>query len=74
MHKDRKFNIQFTFDSDVRVAITIYYMCTEEITSSGVTYHLLPNGFMSDTYYYKRGVNQTFHQPGHIFQVSRDFT
>ena len=23
---------------------------------------------MSDTYYYKRGVDQTFHQAGHIFQ------
>ena len=67
MHKDRKFNIQFTFDADVRVAITIYYMCTEEITSSGATYHLLPNGFMSDTFYYKRGVNQTFLQPRYGF-------
>ena len=68
MHKDRKFNIQFTFDADVRVAITIYYMCTEEITSSGVNYHILPNGFMSDTFYYKRGVHQVFLQPSHIFQ------
>ena len=68
MHKDRKFNIQFTFDADIRVAITIYYMCTEEITSSGVNYHILPNGFMSDTFYYKRGVHQVFLQPSHIFQ------
>ncbi|KFM79220.1 RING finger protein 157, partial [Stegodyphus mimosarum] len=26
------YNIEFTFDSDVRCAINIYYFCTEEIT------------------------------------------
>lgn len=29
-------NIEFTFDCDVRCAITIYYFCTEEITNNGV--------------------------------------
>ena len=28
-----KFNIEFTFDTDVRVAITIYYFATEEISN-----------------------------------------
>ncbi len=27
------YNIEFTFDTDVRVAITIYYFATEEITN-----------------------------------------
>lgn len=31
------FNIEFTFDCDVRCSITIYYFCTEEFTSNGVT-------------------------------------
>lgn len=35
--KSNRFNIEFTFDSDVRCAITIYYFCTEEVTSKGVS-------------------------------------
>ena len=36
--KSSRYNIEFTFDCDVRCAITIYYFCTEEITTKGVTY------------------------------------
>ena len=32
----KQYNIEFTFDCDVRVAITIYYLCTEEVTPSGL--------------------------------------
>ena len=32
----QQFNIEFTFDCDVRCAITIMYFCTEEVTSSGL--------------------------------------
>jgi hypothetical protein len=35
--KSSTFNIEFTFDCDVRCAITIYYFCTEEFTPNGVT-------------------------------------
>ena len=31
LHRDRKYNLQFTFDTDVRCAITVSYFCTEEI-------------------------------------------
>lgn len=31
------FNLEFTFDCDVRCAITVYYFCTEEFTSNGVS-------------------------------------
>lgn len=31
-----RFNIEFTFDCDVRCAITIMYFCTEEVTSNGI--------------------------------------
>lgn len=31
--ENTRYNIEFTFDSDVRVAITIYYFATEEISS-----------------------------------------
>ena len=30
--RKKKYNIQFTFDADVRCSITIYYFCREEIT------------------------------------------
>lgn len=32
------FNIEFTFDCDVRCAITIYYFCSEDYSSTGVSY------------------------------------
>lgn len=35
--KTTRFNIEFTFDCDVRCAITVYYFCTEEITAKGVS-------------------------------------
>lgn len=38
MGKGSTFNIEFTFDCDVRCAITIYYFCSEEYTPNGVTY------------------------------------
>ncbi|CAN7945288.1 unnamed protein product, partial [Ixodes hexagonus] len=31
-----RYNIEFTFDSDVRCAITIHYFCTEDITANGI--------------------------------------
>lgn len=30
------YNVEFTFDSDVRCSIVVHYFCTEEITSTGV--------------------------------------
>jgi hypothetical protein len=50
--------LQFTFDSDVRCAITIYYFCTEEVGPQGVTYHPKEAIHKSDTFYYKRGASQ----------------
>jgi hypothetical protein len=31
------FNIEFTFDSDAKCAITIYYFCVEDIGPAGLT-------------------------------------
>jgi len=36
--KPNRFNIEFVFDCDVRCAITIYYFCTEEVSTKGVAY------------------------------------
>ncbi|KAI1291116.1 putative E3 ubiquitin ligase [Halotydeus destructor] len=66
--KDYKYNIEFTFDSDVKVAITVYYLCQEEMSSTGLTYTSRDVSFNSETFYYKRGSNQQFNQPTHIFE------
>lgn len=69
LHRERKYNLQFTFDSDVRCAITVYYFSTEEISPVAATYNVdSGSGLKSETYYYKRGANQVFNQPGHVIQ------
>jgi len=69
LHRERKYNLQFTFDSDVRCAITICYFCSEEISPIAATYTPAgDSGFKSETYYYKRGANQKFSQPNHVIQ------
>jgi len=69
LHRERKYNLQFTFDSDVRCAITICYFCTEEISPIAATYTPSgDSGFKSETYYYKRGANQPFNQLNHVIQ------
>ncbi|KAL0272083.1 UNVERIFIED_CONTAM: hypothetical protein PYX00_005192 [Menopon gallinae] len=70
MLKDNKFNIEFTFDSDVKCSITLYYFCTEEITNTGLVYTCKDPSLVSETYYYKRGSNQQFSQTSHIFDPS----
>ncbi|XP_075220083.1 mahogunin ring finger 1 [Lycorma delicatula] len=65
------FNIEFTFDCDARTAITIYYFAQEEITPNGLVYIPRDLTMSSETYYYKRGSNQLFTQPSHIFDPSR---
>lgn len=62
------YNIEFTFDSDAKCAITVYYFCTEDVSPTGIK--LTPReGFSltSDTYHYEKGINQCFSQPSHVF-------
>ncbi len=68
--KDRRYNVTFTFDSDVRCAVTIYYFCTEEITQNGVSYTSIRKDMTSDTYEYRRGAAHVFNHPEHVFQPS----
>lgn len=65
-----RYNIEFTFDTDVRCAITIHYFCSEEITSNGLIYSPRNAEMSSETYHYKRGANQQFSQSSHIFDPS----
>ncbi|KAG5865808.1 hypothetical protein JTB14_029188 [Gonioctena quinquepunctata] len=65
------FNIEFTFDCDVRCAITIYYFCTEDFTSNGVSYIPRDPSLTSETFHYTRGSNQQFCQPSHVFNPAK---
>ncbi|GIY08704.1 e3 ubiquitin ligase Rnf157 [Caerostris darwini] len=65
------YNIEFSFDSDVRCNIMIYYFCTEEITPNGVIYNPRDAMLNSETYHYKKGINQQFSQVDHVFDPSK---
>ncbi|CAD5123610.1 DgyrCDS11937 [Dimorphilus gyrociliatus] len=65
------YNLEFTFDSDVRVAITIYYFATEEISNGQAIYQPRDPSTTSETFHYKRGTNQQFSQSTHIFDPSK---
>jgi len=63
----KQYNIEFTFDCDVRVAITLYYLCTEEVTPSGLVLTPRDKCLVSPTYQYRRGAGQIFSQPDYVF-------
>ncbi|XP_066149823.1 probable E3 ubiquitin-protein ligase MGRN1 isoform X1 [Euwallacea fornicatus] len=65
------FNIEFTFDCDVRCAITVHYFCIEEITPTGVLYVPRDAALSSETFHYKKGANQQFCQPTHMFNPAK---
>ncbi|XP_048343520.1 E3 ubiquitin ligase RNF157 isoform X3 [Sphaerodactylus townsendi] len=64
------YNVEFTFDSDARVAITIYYQATEEFQNGTVSYIPKDNSLQSETVRYKRGVCQQFCLPSHTVDPS----
>ncbi|NXE76001.1 RN157 ligase, partial [Cochlearius cochlearius] len=75
------YNVEFTFDTDARVAITIYYQASEEFhngVASAPDFVLSPwdsyiprdNSLQSETVHYKRGVCQQFCVPSHTVDPS----
>lgn len=66
--RNRVYNIEFNFDAEVDCSIRIYYFCTREITSSGISYKPQHTTYKSKVYYYKKGLNQKFDQQEHTFQ------
>lgn len=64
----RVYNIEFSFDTEVDCSIRIFYFCTRETTSTGITYKPMHATYKSKVYYYKKGLNQKFEQPEHTFQ------
>lgn len=65
--EEKGYHVEFTFDADVRSAITIQYFCIEEVTSGGVSYMSRRKDLSSETYEYERGAAQVFSQPDHVF-------
>ncbi|KAF3817233.1 hypothetical protein GH733_011633 [Mirounga leonina] len=65
-----RYNVEFTFDTDARVAITIYYQATEEFQNGIASYLPRDNSLQSETVRYKRGVCQQFCLPSHTVDPS----
>ncbi|KAM5272987.1 E3 ubiquitin ligase RNF157 isoform 2-T2 [Ctenodactylus gundi] len=64
------YNVEFTFDTDARVAITIYYQATEEFQNGIASYVPKDDSLQSETVHYKRGVCQQFCLPSHTVDPS----
>lgn len=69
--KGMNYSIEFTFDCDVRCAITIFYFCTEEVTPNSVVYYPRDATMTSQTYHYKKGANQQFCQSTHVIDPTK---
>uniref|UniRef100_A0A8C0GTL2 E3 ubiquitin-protein ligase n=1 Tax=Chelonoidis abingdonii TaxID=106734 RepID=A0A8C0GTL2_CHEAB len=65
-----RYNVEFTFDTDARVAITIYYQATEEFQNGVASYLPKDTSLQSETVHYKRGVCQQFCVPSHTVDPS----
>lgn len=68
--KETKYNIEFVLDADANVAITIHYLCSEDLSPGGMIYASREASLTSPTYHYKKGINQLFSQPSHTFSPS----
>ncbi|XP_038845141.1 probable E3 ubiquitin-protein ligase MGRN1 isoform X1 [Salvelinus namaycush] len=64
------YGVEFTFDADARVAITLYCQAFEEFTNGMAMYNPKGPALVSETVHYKRGVSQHFSLPS--FKI--DFT
>ncbi|XP_057343699.1 E3 ubiquitin-protein ligase MGRN1 isoform X1 [Manis pentadactyla] len=57
------YSLEFTFDADARVAITIYCQAAEEFLHGTAAYSPRSPSLQSETVHYKRGVSQQFSLP-----------
>ncbi|ELW72105.1 E3 ubiquitin-protein ligase MGRN1 [Tupaia chinensis] len=57
------YSLEFTFDADARVAITIYCQAVEEFLNGTAVYSPKSPPLQSETVHYKRGVSQQFSLP-----------
>ncbi|XP_019725858.1 RING finger protein 157 isoform X2 [Hippocampus comes] len=64
------YNVEFTFDADTQVAITIYYQAIEEFHNGVPVYLPQDSSLQSETVHFKRGVSQQFCLPSHTVNLS----
>ncbi|XP_058262443.1 E3 ubiquitin ligase RNF157 isoform X5 [Hemibagrus wyckioides] len=64
------YNVEFTFDADTPVAITIYYQAVEEFHNGVPVYLPQDSSLKSETVHFKRGVCQQFCLPSHSVNLS----
>lgn len=64
------YNVEFTFDADTQVAITIYYQAIEEFHNGVPVYLPQDSSLQSETVHFKRGVCQQFCLPSHSVNLS----
>ncbi|CAL8312523.1 unnamed protein product [Arctogadus glacialis] len=57
------YGVEFTFDADARVAITLYCQAFEEFSAGMAVYNPKSPLLVSETVHYKRGVSQQFSMP-----------
>uniref|UniRef100_UPI0037E9494A E3 ubiquitin-protein ligase MGRN1b isoform X1 n=1 Tax=Semicossyphus pulcher TaxID=241346 RepID=UPI0037E9494A len=58
-----QYGVEFTFDADARVAITLYCQAFEEFSNGMAVYSPKNPSMASETVHYKRGVSQQFSMP-----------
>uniref|UniRef100_A0A8C6TF89 E3 ubiquitin-protein ligase n=1 Tax=Neogobius melanostomus TaxID=47308 RepID=A0A8C6TF89_9GOBI len=58
-----QYGVEFTFDADARVAITLYCQAFEEFSNGMAVYSPKDPSMLSETVHYKRGVSQQFSMP-----------
>uniref|UniRef100_A0A8C6KUU0 E3 ubiquitin-protein ligase n=1 Tax=Nothobranchius furzeri TaxID=105023 RepID=A0A8C6KUU0_NOTFU len=64
------YNVEFTFDADTQVAITIYYQAIEEFHNGVPVYLPQDSSLQSETVHFKRGVSQQFCLSSHTVNLS----
>ncbi|XP_077482276.1 E3 ubiquitin ligase RNF157 isoform X2 [Stigmatopora argus] len=64
------YNVEFAFDADTPVAITIYYQALEEFHNGVPVYLPQDSSLQSETVHFKRGVSQQFCLPSHTVNLS----
>ncbi|XP_059893853.1 E3 ubiquitin-protein ligase MGRN1b isoform X7 [Gadus macrocephalus] len=57
------YGVEFTFDADARVAVTLYCQAFEEFSNGMAAYNPKSPLLVSETVHYKRGVSQQFSMP-----------
>uniref|UniRef100_A0A4W3I476 E3 ubiquitin-protein ligase n=1 Tax=Callorhinchus milii TaxID=7868 RepID=A0A4W3I476_CALMI len=64
------YGVEFTFDADARVAITIYCQASEEFQNGMAVYISKHPSMQSETMHYKRGVSQQYSLPSFKIDIS----